>query len=144
MKKEMASIDSIRRYREDKKSRLDDNRYRLRTPNNDTETAWARTLDHSKVLYIDQSIKLTNLELMNKYGAETWKRYNENLSNMLDECQKNLLDLKKQIHVINLERKKSQTDAGQKLKLLEAEWVDLVTKNFEIERAISELNRNAP
>lgn len=139
----MASIDIIRRFKEDKKSRFDESRYRLRTPNNDTETGWLKTLDHSKAQLIDQTIKLRNLELMNKYAADVWKKHNEQLANMMEECQKNLLDLKKQIHVINLERKKSQTDAGEKLKILEAEWVELVTKNFEIERACCELNQSA-
>lgn len=42
---------------------------------------------------------------------------------------------RRQIQEINWQRKSSQTNAGEQLKLLEQSWVGLVSKNYEIERA---------
>lgn len=48
---------------------------------------------------------------------------------------------RKQIQDVNWARKKEQTDAGEKIKHLEASWFGLVTKNYEIELACSEIER---
>jgi len=63
------------------------------------------------------------------------KNYLEVLTRMVTESQKQLADLKRQIQEINWQRKSSQTNAGEQLKLLESSWVGLVSKNYEIERA---------
>lgn len=43
---------------------------------------------------------------------------------------------RKEIQEINWERKSSQTAGGEKLINLEATWVQLVSKNYDIEQAI--------
>lgn len=42
---------------------------------------------------------------------------------------------RKEIQEINWERKSSQTSAGEKLISLESTWVQLVSKNYDIEQA---------
>ncbi|VDP90447.1 unnamed protein product [Echinostoma caproni] len=49
---------------------------------------------------------------------------------------------KRRIQEINWRRKQEQTTAGQRLTELEETWVGLVGKNYEIEQAILELERN--
>ena len=77
-----------------------------------------------------------NLDLMLEYGGESWKVYNEVLQEMLNKTQTQLADVKKNIQEINWSRKNQQTQVGEKLKQLESNWVGLVSKNYEIEQAI--------
>ena len=53
--------------------------------------------------------------------------------------QDSLKDLKKDIQEVNWSRKNKQTQVGEKLKNLETQWVGLVSKNYEIEHAIIQL-----
>ena len=50
--------------------------------------------------------------------------------------QSQLADVKKNIQEINWSRKNQQTQVGERLKQLESNWVGLVSKNYEIEQAI--------
>ena len=107
--------------------------------------AWNEAVENSWAQLQHQYIRIANLELMKKYGSEAWKSYNNSLSQILTTAQKELQSLKKSIQEINWMRKTSQTDAGEKLKNLEANWVALVSKNYEIERACVDLeNLNKP
>ena len=53
-------------------------------------------------------------------------------------------DLKKDIQEVNWSRKNKQTQVGEKLKNLETQWVGLVSKNYEIEQAIVQLEAAFP
>ncbi len=80
-----------------------------------------------------------NLELMLDYGCEAWKQYNEVLQHLATVAQKQLVALKKDIQEVNWARKNQQTNVGEKLRQLEANWVGLVSKNYEIEQALVRL-----
>ncbi|KAK2191398.1 hypothetical protein NP493_53g08080 [Ridgeia piscesae] len=117
-------------------------RYELPQPSggrmNDV-SAWNECVDNSRAQLEHQALRITNLELMSQYGPEAWKMYNNQLVHMMEAAQKQLADLRKQIQEINWQRKNEQTAAGGKLKQLEENWVSLVSKNYEIERACVEL-----
>jgi len=55
-----------------------------------------------------------------------------------------LRDIRSQIQDIHLGRKTRQTEVGERLQLLESQWVGLVSKNYEIERACVELEKEIP
>ncbi|CAM1323288.1 BCAS2 (predicted) [Pycnogonum litorale] len=101
--------------------------------------AWSECFENSMAQLEHQSTRITNLELMSRFGCEGWKVYNAVLYEMLQQAQKQLQQLKKQIQEINWARKTSQTEAGKELQNLEESWVGLVSKNYEIERACVEL-----
>lgn len=69
------------------------------------------------------------------YGCEAWKSYLEVLVQMVNDAQKQLQHLRKQIQEVNWQRKSMQTQGGEKLRALEAQWVGFVSKNYEIEQA---------
>lgn len=69
------------------------------------------------------------------YGCEAWKAYLQVLVQLLNQAQKQLQTLRKQIQEVNWQRKSMQTQGGEKLRALEAQWVGLVSKNYEIEQA---------
>ena len=73
------------------------------------------------------------------YGCESWKQYNDILSDMATKSQNQLNKLKKEIQEVNWARKNQQTLVGEKLKQLETNWVGLVSKNYEIEQALVKL-----
>ncbi|CAN7939010.1 unnamed protein product [Ixodes hexagonus] len=103
--------------------------------------SWSECVDNSWAQLEHQATRIANLELMARYGCEAWKAYNAALVRMLHQLQKQLQDLRKQIQEVNWQRKTSQTEAGEKLKNLEVNWVSLVSKNYEIERACVELEK---
>lgn len=103
--------------------------------------SWAECVDNSSAQLEHQATRIANLELMARYGAESWKAYNAALVRILHQLQRQLQELRKEIQEVNWQRKTTQTEAGEKLKHLEASWVSLVSKNFEIERACVELEK---
>ncbi|KAI7743485.1 hypothetical protein M8C21_011248 [Ambrosia artemisiifolia] len=62
---------------------LDMSRYGLDVPTRNDETAWKQALQKSQRLVQHQVIRLENLDLMSKYGAEVWKQHNQRLEAFL-------------------------------------------------------------
>jgi len=114
-------------------------RYELPTPPPGKMTdiqAWTECVDNSMAQLEHQRTRIMNLDLMLDYGAESWKQYNEVLQDMLNRVQGQLADVKKSIQEVNWSRKNQQTLVGDRLKQLETNWVGLVSKNYEIEQAV--------
>ncbi len=78
---------------------------------------------------------------MSEYGPNAWRLYNKTLKTMFDQAEVQLEEIKKQIQNVNLTRKNEQMVAGNKLRSLEQSWIGLVSKNYEIECAIVELEK---
>ncbi|XP_056016610.1 pre-mRNA-splicing factor SPF27-like isoform X1 [Ostrea edulis] len=119
-------------------------RYELPQPSAGKMTdisAWTECVDNSQAQLEHQALRILNLELMADNGSNAWKQYNSILVQMMENAQKHLQDLRKHIQEINWRRKSEQTEAGNKLKELEDSWVGLVSKNYEIERACVELEK---
>ena len=106
--------------------------------------AWNECVDNSLAQLEHQRTRIINLELMQDYGSDAWKTYNETLQKLANHMQDNLKDLKKEIQEVNWSRKNKQTQVGEKFKNLESQWVGLVSKNYEIEQAIVQLEAAFP
>jgi pre-mRNA-splicing factor SPF27 len=85
--------------------------------------------------------RIINLDVMSEYGPNAWRLYNKTLKTMFDQAEVQLEEIKKQIQNVNLTRKNEQMVAGNKLRSLEQSWIGLVSKNYEIECAIVELEK---
>lgn len=103
--------------------------------------AWQESIDNSMAQLEHQAIRSLNLDLMSKYGSETWKAALEVMVGMSAKAQKELQDLKKEIQDVNWKRKSKQLSTGDKLNSLNQQWVSLVSCNFELEQAISMLEQ---
>ncbi|XP_065076221.1 pre-mRNA-splicing factor SPF27 [Ochlerotatus camptorhynchus] len=101
--------------------------------------AWTESVDNSMAQLEHQAIRAMNLDLMMEYGCEMWKSYLEVLTAMQAKAQAQLEAIKKEIQDVNWKRKTKQTQGGEKLRSLEAQWVMLVSKNYEIEQACAKL-----
>ena len=106
--------------------------------------AWNECVDNSLAQLEHQRTRIANLELMQEYGCDAWKVYNEVLQKLVNQLQERLKELKKHIQEVNWSRKNKQTQVGEKLRQLESQWVGLVSKNFEIEQAIVHLEGAFP
>uniref|UniRef100_A0A4W6BXB5 Pre-mRNA-splicing factor SPF27 n=1 Tax=Lates calcarifer TaxID=8187 RepID=A0A4W6BXB5_LATCA len=115
-------------------------RYELPAPSagqkNDI-TAWQECVNNSMAQLEHQAVRIENLELMSQYGTNAWKVYNEYVTAVFSQRQ--LFSVYKQIQDMNWQRKNDQLAGGAKLRELESNWVSLVSKNYEIERAIVQL-----
>ncbi|XP_069679830.1 pre-mRNA-splicing factor SPF27 [Periplaneta americana] len=103
--------------------------------------AWTECVENSMAQLEHQATRICNLELMVEYGCEAWKSYLEVLVQLVTQAQKQLQSMRKLIQEINWQRKNMQTQGGEKLRQLEAQWVGLVSKNYEIEQACVQLEK---
>ncbi|GFG35635.1 hypothetical protein Cfor_02557 [Coptotermes formosanus] len=103
--------------------------------------AWTECVENSMAQLEHQATRICNLELMVEYGCEAWKCYLEVLVQLVTQSQKQLQSMRKMIQEINWQRKNMQTQGGEKLRQLEAQWVGLVSKNYEIEQACVQLEK---
>lgn len=103
--------------------------------------AWTECVENSMAQLEHQATRICNLELMVEYGCEAWKCYLEVLVQLVTQFQKQLQSMRKMIQEINWQRKNMQTQGGEKLRQLEAQWVGLVSKNYEIEQACVQLEK---
>ncbi|XP_069797603.1 pre-mRNA-splicing factor SPF27 isoform X2 [Narcine bancroftii] len=90
-------------------------RYELPAPSSGQKndiTAWQESVNNSMAQLEHQAVRIENLDLMSQHGSNAWKVYNDNLVQMIENAQKELQRLS---------------------------WVALVSKNYEIERAIVQL-----
>lgn len=114
-------------------------RYELPTPPAGKMTdvaAWAECVENSRAQLEHQRTRIANLELMVDFGCEAWKQYNDALQQMVSESQARLAALKKEVQEVNWARKNQQSAVGERLRGLESGWVGLVSKNYEIEQAL--------
>ncbi|KAJ9573817.1 hypothetical protein L9F63_008799, partial [Diploptera punctata] len=95
--------------------------------------AWTECVENSMAQLEHQATRICNLEMMVEYGCEAWKCYLEILVQLVTQAQKQLQNMRKQIQEINWEERK--------LRQLEAQWVGLVSKNYEIEQACVQLEK---
>lgn len=147
------------------RSELDMKRYELPPPPpgklsdvgawNESVTNSMAQLEHQSVRAISKSYPvrgliyiglnsspLSDLELMMDYGCEAWKSNLEVLTALQAKAQTQLQELRKEIQEVNWQRKSKQMQAGERLRALEAHWVLLVSKNYDIEQACAQLDED--
>eukprot|EP00316_Scyphosphaera_apsteinii_P012591 CAMPEP_0119301026 /NCGR_PEP_ID=MMETSP1333-20130426/2890_1 /TAXON_ID=418940 /ORGANISM="Scyphosphaera apsteinii, Strain RCC1455" /LENGTH=226 /DNA_ID=CAMNT_0007302997 /DNA_START=54 /DNA_END=734 /DNA_ORIENTATION=+ len=121
---------------------MDVSRYQLDPPPQAKQTnaaAWDRAVHNAEAQLEHQSNRIDNLELMQKYGANLWRVHLNSLEAASRRLESEQAELSQQIDTLNRKRKLEQNDVGPKLQRLEAEWVNAVKKNLEIEGAVARL-----
>lgn len=99
------------------------------------ETAWKQALQKSQQMLQQEIIRLENLDLTLKHGADSWKIHNQRLEASLSRIQAQALELTEKIEKVNRERKHHQQNTGYELNALSAQWRELCEKNIEIQDA---------
>lgn len=113
-------------------------RYELPTPPSgklNEVGAWNECVENSQAQLEHQAVRVLNLQLMLQYCCPTWQRYLQALQDCEQIASKRVADLKQALQEVNWQRKSLQTKGGEQLRNLEAKWVALVSRNYEIEQA---------
>ena len=88
-----------------------------------------------------QEVRSENLEGMMRHSCNAWKAYNEHLDEQREDALSELQQVKGRVKEVNWQRKNLHVKTGEQLDLLESKWVELISKNYEIEEAILKLER---
>lgn len=117
---------------------IDTLRFSLPAPaaNDDaTEEEWTRAVDNAATQLMHQEGRLTNIELLKKYGANAWRLHNFQQEHLSQQYTKASDELTARITAINRKRRQDQTEAGEQLAALERKWTDLISRGLQLEVA---------
>jgi len=123
-------------------AQMDLTRYQLEPPEPSKQNdpaAWARAVANAHAQLQHQSLRLTNLELLQQHGPNAWLIHNYQLEAMLKSVRAELEKVQQAVLDLNVQRKASQVEAYAQLSKLEAQWYELTRKNAEIELACAYL-----
>ncbi|EMT63742.1 Pre-mRNA-splicing factor SPF27 [Fusarium oxysporum II5] len=116
---------------------LDLSRYEAPSPSAPPATA----LPAAAIAQSYLSSRLTNLELLEKWGKNAWLLGNHGLEAELQALERELVAVKREIDIVNLERQKRQDAVGAEIKTLDDTWRTGVGRVLETEVAVEELRR---
>ncbi|KAF8062947.1 MOS4 [Scenedesmus sp. PABB004] len=117
---------------------LDTTRYRLDPPpqaKRNDQAAWAAAAGNAHAQLEHQLNRVTNIELLVKYGANAWRAQGALDEALLKQLEAALAALRKQIDALNRDRKLQQSKAGAELRTLEDKYYSALRKNLEIDSA---------
>lgn len=117
---------------------IDLSRYQVQPPPANLASdpaAWEEALRNAKAQLEHQLNRLVNLELLQTYGANAHIQENAELATHRTRLNARAEVLKKEIEALNKARKADQLAVANQLRLLAAQWDELVGKNMEIQVA---------
>ncbi|CAG8521386.1 11218_t:CDS:2 [Acaulospora morrowiae] len=119
---------------------MDTSRYKLSEPEDkENEELWQKSVDNSKSQLQHQNLRLFNLELLQKYGANAWRVHNFQLEHELQQYQKSLEEYRQSILELNKQRKTEQLQAGSQIEALELKWTEMIGQTLQVEVACASL-----
>lgn len=111
-------------------------RYKVEPPPEEDKNnlqAWRAAVDNAFAQVQANKLRVTNLELSNKFGPNAWKLHAEQLQTLNTGLEEDIQEVKQEIENINRKRKSDQTKAGSKLDHLAQKWATTVQKTNELE-----------
>lgn len=82
-----------------------------------------------------------NLALLKSLGSNAWTMHVHQVEYSLKQVESELLALRQDVDQVNIDRKKSQVAAGERLSELEERWRSLISGNLELNVACLVLQR---
>ncbi|EFA86287.1 hypothetical protein PPL_00074 [Heterostelium album PN500] len=111
-------------------------RYKVEAPKDTAkhdESAWKSAVDNAKAQSEHQETRVMNLQLLQRFGLQSWQKYIESKEQLLKELDAKQRDNLHQIEQININRKLDQEQILQTLQSNQNKWFELVHKNHAIE-----------
>ncbi|OAV91878.1 hypothetical protein PTTG_02650 [Puccinia triticina 1-1 BBBD Race 1] len=116
------------------KDSLDIERFHIPYPDDHTSLKnWEDALSNAKSQLEHQRLRLINLDLIAKHGANHWKLSNFLVDQEISKVDKLVEHYKTEIDNVNRRRKSHQTDVGDRLTDLAQKWQNLVSTNISLE-----------
>eukprot|EP01133_Synstelium_polycarpum_P011008 gene11008-12829_t len=113
-----------------------------RTPTRDAEEQeWRSALAYAKTMGEYQDGRLVNLQLLQRFGANAWTLYLQELDTLHKTLNQMLKNTLAQIEQININRKLEQEGVQSKIDANQRKWYELVHKNQAIEEACHKLEQ---
>ncbi|KNZ53658.1 hypothetical protein VP01_3171g2 [Puccinia sorghi] len=121
------------------KDSLDIERFNIPYPSDHTNLKdWEDALSNAKSQLEHQRLRLINLDLIGKHGANHWKLSNFLVEQEISKVDKLVEQYKNEIDDVNRRRKAHQTEVGDRLTGLAQKWQNLISTNISLE--ITNLN----
>jgi len=117
---------------------LDASRFRLEAPpaaSRGDAAAWRAAVGNAQAQLEHQALRLLNLELLLKYGPNTWRAQAQLTGATAARLEAELLAARAAADALCRERKLQQLAAGDALARAQADWVAAVRKNRDIQAA---------
>lgn len=117
---------------------LDRSRYQLPGPSKGIEATteeWEASLHNAEAQLMHSEARLTNLELLKKYGANHWRLHNFQQEAFLRHYQGASSEIQSETTSLNRNRKRAQTEAGNDLTRLNKRWAELLNRSLNVEFA---------
>lgn len=114
-------------------------RYKVEPPPEEEKNnlqAWKLAVDNALAQVQTTKVRITNLELSNKFGPNAWKLHAEQLQTLNTGVESSVQEVKLEIENINRKRKADQTKAGGKMEMLSHKWATTIHKTNELEGAV--------
>eukprot|EP01138_Halocafeteria_seosinensis_P007011 gb/GECG01007169.1/.p1 GENE.gb/GECG01007169.1/~~gb/GECG01007169.1/.p1 ORF type:complete len:258 (+),score=45.86 gb/GECG01007169.1/:1-774(+) len=103
--------------------------------------AWQHSIDRLKTQLESKLIEHLNLELVNKYGADGFKRNADTIEQIKNRYQHELEEIRKRSDILNKRRKRKQEEAAPRLQTLYRRWMETVDTNFHTELACLDMEK---
>ena len=94
--------------------------------------AFRDVLKRNIVVSDSMSARQENLAMLKSLGPNAWTLHVFQLEYMLKQLETELLTVRRQTELVNVERKKVQTVAGERLSALDDRWRALISSNLEL------------
>ena len=88
------------------------------------------------------ALRMQNLELMQKYAANAWRKHLEELEEVVKEYEELVRKVDDQLEMVNSKRRLSQEEARGHLGKLSEEWISMTRKYALIERKLRQMEKD--
>ena len=87
---------------------IDTNRFRLEAPSTSSLESWTSAIDNAQAQLEHQQNRMINLELVNKFGSNSWKIHNYQLEHAKNLIKTQADEIRAKITFLNKSRKLDQ------------------------------------
>ena len=100
---------------------------------------WQDLIERAKIQIQHQSIRITNLQLLDQFGQTAWLDHLQELEKAKNVLKKILQTRQSQLTELNEERQRRQFDWAGELARNDTKWKQLLQENYQIEQEVKKL-----
>ena len=127
------------------KTTPDTSRYEVPPPSVKHKTdpsKWEEAIANAKSQLEHTALRMQNLELMQKYAANAWRKHLEELEEVVKEYEDLVRRVDDNLEGVNSKRRMSQEEAEGHLRELNEEWLSMTRKCALIEEKLKQMEND--